>query len=110
MSVKKEKNVKSSENLDRIPIKWHTPETIVTRVATNMVFQRLEGGFCKLSFFEVKPEVRISGENEQEELPSEMLAECVCSVVVSPEKLPAFVDVLQRQAKLTQENKGEKSE
>jgi hypothetical protein len=100
---RKEKETKGKEDVTRIPLKWHFPDSIITRVATNMVVQRLEGGFYKLSFFETKPEIRFKEEKDQEEIPKEILAECVSSVVISPEKFPAFVDLLQRQLEINQE-------
>jgi len=76
-----------------IPLKWHLPDTIITRYASNMVIQTLENEF-KLSFFEINPEIRLGPDVPP---PSEMQAECVASVIVSPAKLPQFIEAMQKQ-------------
>ena len=74
-------------------IKWNIPETIITRFASNMVVQTIEGHF-KLLFFEIKPEIHLV---PPATLPSEIVAECVGSIIVPPDKLHAFIKVLTRQ-------------
>ena len=78
-----------------VPIKWNIPETIITRFASNMVVQTIEGYF-KLLFFEIKPEIRIVPSATP---PSEMVAECVGSIIVPPNKLNAIIEVLTKQMK-----------
>jgi hypothetical protein len=76
-----------------LPIKWHVPDTIITRYANNMVVQTLENEI-KLSFFEMKPDIRTDPKMGP---PSEVLAECVASVIVSPAKFPKFIEAMQTQ-------------
>jgi hypothetical protein len=76
-----------------VPIKWHVPDTIITRYASNMLVQTLEHEI-KLSFFEIKPEIRLDPSVTP---PSEVLAECVASVIVSPAKFPKFIEAMQTQ-------------
>ncbi|MCJ7546112.1 MAG: hypothetical protein MUP30_04725 [Deltaproteobacteria bacterium] len=76
-----------------VPIKWHIPDTIITRYASNMTVQILEYEF-KLSFFEIKPEIRLDPNISP---PSEVQAECVASVIISPAKFPKFIEAMQTQ-------------
>jgi len=77
-----------------VPIKWNVPETIVTRFASNLVVQHIEGYF-KLSFFEIKPDI-ITDPNDVKP-PTEIVAECVGSIIIPPHKLQSIIDVLSRQ-------------
>ena len=76
-----------------VPIKWYVPDTIITRYANNMLVQMLEHEI-KLSFFEIKPEFRL---DQSIAPPSEVLAECVASVIISPAKFPKFIEAMQTQ-------------
>lgn len=88
---KKKLIVKEEETT--IPIEWHIPDTIITRFASNMVVQTMENEF-KISFFEIKPEIRLT----QSQPPSSAVkADCVASVIVTADKLPSFIEVLQQQ-------------
>ena len=75
-----------------LPLVWHVPEEIISRFTTNMVIQTLEHVF-KISFFEAKPEIRLQPTNK---FPKDVRADCVASIIVSPEKLPGFIQALQR--------------
>jgi hypothetical protein len=75
-----------------LPIKWHVPDDIISRFATNMTIQTLEGVF-KISFFEAKPEIRIQ---PKENPPSDVRADCVASIIIAPEKLPGIIEALQK--------------
>jgi hypothetical protein len=77
----------------KIPIKWHTPDNMVTRYATNMLVQTIENEF-KISFFEIIPEIRLDPNSPP---PKEVRADCVAKVIVSPEKLPSIIKALQDQ-------------
>jgi len=90
---KKAPTKETSQEETKLPIKWNIPETLITRFASNMVVQTIEGYF-KLSFFEIKPEIHIV---EPTTSPAEMIAECVGSIIVPPHKLPAIIEVLTRQ-------------
>jgi hypothetical protein len=58
-----------------------------------MVVQQTEDYF-KLSFFELKPDIHLA---PTEKPAKEVVADCVASVVVTPAKLLAIVNVLQQQ-------------
>jgi len=89
----KNKNVETIKQGVKVPIKWNIPPTIITRFASNMVIQTLENEF-KISFFEIKPEIRV---DPSEEIPDEVLADCVASVIVTADKMPSFIEILQQQ-------------
>ena len=89
----KNKNVETIKQGKKVPIKFHIPPSIITRFATNMVIQTFENEF-KISFFEVKPEIRL---DPSEKLPDEVLADCVASVIVTADRLPSFIEILQMQ-------------
>ena len=91
----KKKTMKTSE-ITQVPIKWNVPENIITRFASNMVVQQTEDYF-KLSFFELKPEINLA---IPELPPTEMVADCVASVVVTPMKLLAIANVLKQQVEM----------
>jgi hypothetical protein len=79
-----------------VPIKWNIPDNIITRFASNMVVQLLENEF-KISFFEVSPDIQLGLDNK---VPNEVQANCVASVIINAEKLPIFVDALQKQCEV----------
>ena len=76
-----------------IPLKWYIPDQIITRFASNMVVQTIENEF-KISFFEIKPDIVLDPSNP---LPKEVRAECVTSVIVTADRLPKFIEALQKQ-------------
>jgi len=76
-----------------VPIEWYAPEGLMTPFATNMVIQTIEN-FFKISFFEIKPPIRL---DESESHPSKVRADCVASVIITPDRLPNFIEVLQKQ-------------
>ncbi len=94
MAKRKEAPIKeTAQEETKLSIKWNIPETIITRFASNMVVQTIEGYF-KLSFFEIKPEIHIVAPTTPS---TEIVAECVGSIIVPPDKLPAIIEVLARQ-------------
>jgi hypothetical protein len=76
-----------------VPIEWHLPDGLMTPFATNMLIQTIENEF-KISFFEIKPMIRLS---DSEPIPSKVKAVCVASVIVTADRLPKFIEVLQSQ-------------
>lgn len=72
----------------KIPIKWHIPDSIVTRYANNMVVQVLENEF-KVMFFEISLPATPGAT-----LPTEATAECVASIIIPPEKLGKYAKLL----------------
>lgn len=89
----KNKNVETIKQGTQVPLKFVIPPTIITRFASNMVVQILENEF-KISFFEVKPEIRLG---PSEKIPDDVLADCVASVIVTASKLPSFIELIQKQ-------------
>jgi len=83
----------SSKQRIEIPIRWNIPDNIITRFANHMLVQTLENEF-KLSFFELKPEIRLT---ESDPLSKEVRADCVASIIVSAERLPKIIEALQSQ-------------
>ena len=75
-----------------VPIKWYIPDNIIARFASNMVIQTIESEF-KISFFEMKPGILLQ---TSETLPKEVRADCVASVIVTADRLPKFIEVLQK--------------
>lgn len=84
-----------------IPIEWHIPEGQMTPFATNMTVQIIENEF-KISFFEIKPPVRF---DDSEPLPSKARADWIASVIVTADRLPKFIEVLQTQLNKYQSKK-----
>lgn len=82
-----------SKQAQWVPLKYNIPDNLITRFATNMVVQIIETEF-KISFFEQSPPIRL---NTSQPPPKEVLSNCVASVIVSADRLPNFIKVLQRQ-------------
>jgi hypothetical protein len=76
-----------------VPIEWYVPEGVMTPFASNMVIQTIEN-FFKISFFEIKPPIQL---DKSALAPTKVRADCVASVIVTPDKLPQFIEVLQEQ-------------
>ncbi len=93
MGKKKTKSSKKKVAIAKVPIKWHVPDTIITRFATNMVVQIIENEF-KISFFEIKPEMHFEPITKP---PDEVQADCVASVIVTADRLSKFIEVLLKQ-------------
>lgn len=90
----------SSDNTEQspgieLPVEWYVPESIVSRYATNMVVQYTGQEFI-ISFFDLKPPI-ILGEPNKDALENlkSVRAECIARVIVSPSRMPKFVEVLQ---------------
>ena len=90
-NIEKEKHYEME--LKKLPIKWNVPDSIVTRFASNMVVQTIEDYF-KLSFFEIKPEIHLVAPSKP---PTEIKADCVASIIVTPDKFALIVEVLKNQ-------------
>lgn len=76
-----------------IPIEWNLPESLITPFATNTVVQAGDN-VVKIFFFQVKPPLRI---DKSEPPPSKVRADCVASVIMTPDKLPKIIKILQDQ-------------
>jgi hypothetical protein len=87
----------AKKNRKAVPIEWCFPNNFISRYATNLAIQHSEHEFI-LSFFEAKPPLLIG---TPEELKKQVLniksikAECVARIIISAERMPTFVKVLQ---------------
>lgn len=84
-----------------LPLEWDVPEGIVARYATNMVVQRAENEFI-ISFFEVKPPLILGNPDqiaEQAKKLKSIRAICVAQIIVAADKMPSFVEALQKTIK-----------
>lgn len=88
-----DEEIVESKQIARIPIEWRVPENLMSVFASNMVIQRIENSFFKLSFFEIKPPIQL---DDSAPTPTKIRADCVASVIVTPDKLPKFIEVLQK--------------
>jgi len=96
MAKKKIAELKPTEQqtIIRAPIKWVIPDNLITRFATNMLVQSIEDKEYKISFFESKPPIVLESSASP---PNEIIAECVASIIITDERMPGFIDALQRQ-------------
>lgn len=76
-----------------VPINWRIPEGISTPFATNMLVQIIEHEF-KLSFFEIKPPILLDTTQKR---PDSVSADYIGGIIVSADRLPKFIKVLQTQ-------------
>jgi len=92
----KKKTKKATKKEIKLPIKWHVPENMISRYATNMTVQLLENEF-KLAFFELSPNIRTDPSVPPQK---EVQANCVGSIIVNINTVPKIIDVLKRQLDL----------
>ncbi len=81
-----------------LPIEWSVSEAIIAKYATNMVVQRLENEFL-ISFFEMKPPILLGDPEliaEKLEGVKSAQANCVAQIIVAHNKLPSFIEALQK--------------
>jgi hypothetical protein len=78
-----------------LPIEWYVPESVSSQYVTNMIVQYTEHEFV-ISFFDTKPPL-IIGVPSKEALQNlkSIRAECVARIIVSPDRMPGFVNALQ---------------
>ena len=77
-----------------IPVVWNFPEDTLSGYATNLLVQTGEQELF-LSFFETRPPV-LFDPADAEKLES-VTAECIAQIIVTPERLAKFMEVLQQQ-------------
>lgn len=94
------------------PIEWNVSEDCVARYATNMVVQRSENEFF-ISFFEIKPPLLLGSVEEINAKAKQIKAvqaNCVAQIIVAADKMPSFVEALQKnleRTRITLDNKEE---
>ena len=92
-----EKQIISKE----IPIKRIFPEALQSYFVSNMVVQHQEENFT-LSFFEVWPPALVGTEEDMREQFEDFKyveAKCIARLVVTPNKMKEFIDVLSENYK-----------
>ena len=80
-----------------LPLRFHVPEDIVSRYATNLVVQHTQHEFI-VSFYEAQPPLLLGTPEENRvalERLGEVRAECVARIVIAAGRMPEFVKVLQ---------------
>ena len=77
-------------------VRWHRPDNIITRFATNMTIEILGNDF-RVSFFELKPEIYLATPKKPI---TEVQADCVASVIVTNDRMPLFIELMQKQLNL----------
>ena len=86
----------NQSELNRLPLEWDVPEGLAGLYANNIVVQHTQYEFV-VSFFQTFPPLVLGSPEERaaqiEQLDS-VKAKCVARIVVSPERMQAFVDVL----------------
>jgi len=73
---------------------WEIPEGLMSGYATNMLVQVSDQEFY-LSFFEATPPIMFRPE-DADKLEG-VRAECIARIIVSPDRMAKFVDVMQQQ-------------
>jgi hypothetical protein len=91
--MSKKKSIPLKEENTIVPIEWCVPEGIMTPFATNMVVQSMENEF-KVSFFEIKPPIQLGNAPLRAD---KVRADYLAGVIISADRLPKFIDVLQQQ-------------
>jgi hypothetical protein len=100
--MSKKSSAKAAAKERQIPVKWDFPEDLVSGYATNMVVQVGEHELF-VSFFETPPPFVLTPQ-DAETLES-VRAECIARIVIAPERMPKFIEVLQKQLDLFNESK-----
>jgi hypothetical protein len=92
----KDKSIKGGK---RLPIQYHVPDHIQSQYATNLLVQNTEHEFI-LSFFELQEPFLIGDTPEEIEQQLEQLrsvrATCVGRVIIAADRMPAFIDAMQK--------------
>lgn len=88
-----QKNAPKKQKPLLVPIKFMLPDNAIAQFATNMTVQTLEDEF-KISFYQQSPPL---GLDSNSQIPTEIPATFVSSVIVTAAKLPRFIKVLQGQ-------------
>ena len=73
---------------------WNFPDDLLSGYATNILVQTGEQELF-ISFFELQPPVLLTPEDATK-LES-VNAECIAKIIVTPERLTLFIEVLQKQ-------------
>src|ERR1044071_7357517 len=99
--MSKKRSAKAANTEREIPLIWDFPDDLVSGYATHLVVQVGEHELF-VSFFETPPPLLLSSK-DAETLES-VRAECIARIVISPERVQKFIDVLQKQLDVFNEN------
>ena len=81
----------------QVPIEWHISEDLDSKYATNLVIQHSEYEFI-IDFFEMRHPLILGDPDqvrEQWEKLESVRAECVARIIVSPNRMQEFINVMQ---------------
>ena len=81
----------------QVPIEWHISEDLDSKYATNLVIQHSEHEFI-IDFFETRHPLILGDPDqvrEQWEKLESVRAECVARIIVSPNRMQEFINVMQ---------------
>ncbi|MHB1036407.1 MAG: hypothetical protein ACYC35_17190 [Pirellulales bacterium] len=95
-----------------VPLEWHVGENVSTVYANHLAVQRGEYE-CVLLFFEQRAPMLMGTPDEQRaqmKRLSEVRAECVARVVISPSRLPFVIKALQAAQNVAEEGGDESRE
>ena len=90
----KKSTTKTASQERDIPVIWDFPEDLASEYVTNILVQPGEHEFF-VSFFDIPPPVLLKP-TDVEKLES-VRAECIARLVIAPERMQSFIDVLQQQ-------------
>jgi len=80
-----------------LTVEWNIPNNMASTFVTNFLIQKIEDEF-KILFFEIKPPI-VLNETDREEVKKRgtVRADCVGGIVVTPDRLVKFVEILNEQ-------------
>ena len=81
----------------QVPIEWHISEDLDSKYATNLVIQHSEHEFT-IDFFETRHPLILGNPDqvrEQWEKLESVWAECVARIIVSPNRMQEFINLMQ---------------
>jgi hypothetical protein len=92
--TKKKPPTKAKSKERVIPLIWNYPEDLISGYATNILVQNGEQELY-VSFFEAQPPILLSPE-DADKLES-VKAECFARIIITPDRLAKFIEVLKKQ-------------
>ena len=81
----------------QVPIEWHVSENVDSKYATNLVIQHSEHEFI-INFFEIRLPLILGNQDqvrEQWQNIKSVRAECVARIIVAPDRMQEFINVMQ---------------
>ncbi len=88
---------KEEQKEQQLSIEWNIPDNMIARFATNIVVQTIENEF-KISFFEIRTPIILSDEDrEKMKKIGTIRADCIGSIIVTPDRMQKFIQVMNEQ-------------